>query len=104
RQQALILRVNSAKAHSFVSVLEPHGEYNGPAEFTTSSSSSIRNLRRFHANGADLIQITSTAGDEHYLGLSYDPRPDVDHAVIVDGRTFEWSGYYALFDKQGERQ
>jgi hypothetical protein len=104
REQALILRAKDAGTHSFISVLEPHGEYNGPAELTTNSSGNIRSLQRFHQDGADVIRITTQAGDEHFLGLSFDPRGDVAHEVNVDGRLFEWQGYYGLFDERGDRK
>jgi hypothetical protein len=104
REQALILRAKDANTHTFVSVLEPHGEYNGPAELTRQSSSSIRGLKRFHEGGADLIRITTQAGDEHFLGLSYDPRSKESHKVTVGDRTFAWQGYYGLFDEHGERK
>jgi hypothetical protein len=104
REQALILRAKDANTHTFVSVLEPHGEYNGPAELTRQSSGSIRGLKRFHEGGADLIRITTQAGDEHFLGLSYDPRPKESHKVTVGDRTFAWQGYYGLFDEHGERK
>ena len=104
REQALLLRASKRKTQTFVSLLEPHGEYNGPAELTTNSSGSVRDLRRWHENGADMIKITTQAGDEHFFGLSYDPRADVVHKVNVDGRLFEWHGYYGLFDAHGGRQ
>jgi hypothetical protein len=104
REQALILRVKDVNAHTFVSVLEPHGEYNGPAELTTQSNSSITSLRRFHGGGADVIRITTDSGAEHFLALSYDPRADESHKVTVGDRTFVWQGYYGLFDEQGERK
>jgi hypothetical protein len=103
REQALILRARDADTHTFVSVLEPHGEYNGPAEFTTQSYGSIKSLRRFHADGADVIRITTDGGTEHFLALSYDPRADETHEVTVGERTFVWQGYYGLFDAHGER-
>ena len=37
----LIQRVREAGTQVFVSVLEPHGEYNGSREFTTASASSV---------------------------------------------------------------
>ena len=103
REQALILRAKDAKTYSFVSVLEPHGEYNGPEEFTTRSYGSVTRLERFHEDGADVIRIVTRNGAEHFLGLSYDPRNDVAHSVNVGDRTYEWNGYYAVFN-QGNKQ
>lgn len=97
--QALILRVPRAEEGTFVAVLEPHGEYNGSAEYTVRSRSSITTLERFSADGADLIHIAASNGNERWLGLSHDPRPGQRHAVTVGGRTFEWDGFYGLFDE-----
>lgn len=101
RQQALVLRAKDAGSHTFVSVLEPHGEYNGPAEYTTQSSGSVTGLQRFEMGGSDVIRIETTGGT-HYLALSYDPDADETHEVNADGRTFTWRGYYGLFDAGGE--
>lgn len=103
-QQALVLRVSDARAQTFVSVLEPHGEYNGPAEYTIGSRSSIAELQRFQVKGADIIRITTTEGGRHYLALSYDPKPDVSHKVSADGRKFTWRGYYGVFDQNGAKR
>ncbi len=103
-EQALVLRVNEAQGQTFVSVLEPHGEYNGPAEYTIGSRSSIVDLQRFHVEGADIIRITTTAGGQHYLALSYEPKADVSHKVSADGRDFAWRGYYGLFDENGVKR
>jgi len=104
REQALIQRASGGGTHTFVSVLEAHGEYNGPAERTRQSSGSISGLNRFHEGGADLIRITTQAGDEHFLGLSYDPRPNESHKVTVGDRRFAWQGYYGQFNEHGERE
>lgn len=104
REQALILRVKDASSYTLVSVLEPHGEYNGPAELTTQSSGSIQNLKRFHGDSADVIRITTNTGAEHFIALSYDSRADELHKLSVGDRTFSWRGYYGLFDEHGERQ
>lgn len=98
REQAVILRVKQAKTYSFLSLLEPHGEYSGSEEFTIRSSGIVSNLERFSENGADVILIQTKNGNEIVLGLSYDPRPDVQHSVKVGKRVFEWMGYYSLFD------
>ncbi len=102
--QALVLRVKDARAQTFVSVLEPHGEYNGSAEYTIGGRSNIAELQRFQAGRADVIRITTTDGSRHYLALSYDTRTDAIHKVAADGRDFEWRGYYGVFDQNGARR
>lgn len=100
REQAVILRVPQAEAATFVTVLEPHGEYNGPEEYTVQSRSRIRTLERFSTGGADLVHIVASNGNERWLALSHDPRPDRRHSVSTGGRTFEWHGFYGLFGEE----
>ena len=101
KQQALMLRVRDRKSTAFVSLLEPHGEYNGPNEFTIASEGRIKALERYNQNGADVIRMITRDGKSLYLGLSYDARGDVEHEVVVSGRNFTWKGFYSLFDSQG---
>ena len=42
RERAIIFRVRGAEAHTFISVLEPHGEYDGTEEFTVGSRDRLR--------------------------------------------------------------
>jgi hypothetical protein len=100
REQALILRVPEAEASTFVSVLEPHGEYNGAEEYTVRSQSAIASLEHFSESASDLIHITTGNGDERWFALSWDPRPDQRHSLTARGRTFEWNGYYRLFGEE----
>ena len=100
REQAVILRMPRAKAATFVSVLEPHGEYNGPEEYTVQSRSRITALERFSAGGADLIHIVASNGNERWLALSHDPRTGRQHVAAAGGRTFEWDGFYGLFGEE----
>lgn len=101
REQALILRARDTKTYSFVSLLEPHGEYNGPEEFTVASKGQIQDLKRHHTDGADVISISTSTGKRMYLALSYDARADQHHTVRVGDREFSWQGFYSLFDGQG---
>ncbi len=98
---ALILRSNGTANHSFVSVLEPHGEYNGSEEFTVDSAGRIDSLQRYTANGTDLIRLQTSEGNEFYLGLSYDADTSKEHSVTVGERIFRWKGFYGLFPNGG---
>ena len=100
REQAVILRAPRVEATTFVSVLEPHGEYNGPEEYTVQSQSRIRTLRRFNTGAAELIHIVARNGNGRWLALSHDPQPDRRHTVSAAGRTFAWDGYYGLFNEE----
>ena len=92
REQGLILRVPNARNHTFVSVLEPHGEYNGSREFTTSSASAISGIQRLPAGNSEIIQIQLKGGESISIGIALDGNDEQIHSVELGGRTFQWQG------------
>ena len=104
-EPALIMRIPGAETGAFVSVLEPHGEYNGPEEFTIRSRGSITSLKRYNENDAELIYIAADNGKERLLTLSHGDRADVAHTHTVNfgKRKLTWSGHYGIFDGKGKR-
>ena len=60
----------------FVSVIEPHGEYNPTAEFTVNSQSHVVDVT-YHDEGEEtLIIIETKSGEFVGLALSEDTRTD----------------------------
>lgn len=97
---AVIQRVNKARDHTFVSILETHGEYNPVQEYTTDSHTQIAAMS-LHSNGdIDLIQFETTAGDNWSLAIAYDQNAQAEHRIEVKGIGFEWQGRYKLFRGQ----
>lgn len=101
REQAVILRMQSAGDSTFVSTLEVHGEYDAAEESTIGSEGSIAAIERFGDGDNELVKIVNRQRGERYLALSYDPNDDLEHALRVAGREFVWSGFYGLFDQNG---
>jgi len=99
REPMLIQRVAGQAAATFVSVLEPHGEYNGSAEYTLAPSSRIVSLERTAAPDAEVVSIGLASGRAMVLALARDPAPEARHRAEVGGRTLEWTGPYARFDR-----
>ena len=97
RESAVIQRVENSK-HTFVSILESHGEYNGTQEFTLDPYSSIAELQLVAQGELDFVRFKTAYGDEWALGISYQPDESVGHSVSFQGREFEWQGYYKLFE------
>jgi len=104
RESALIVRVPKAKTHTFVALLEPHGEYNGTKEFTLRSNSQIKALQRMSQNGLDLITVSKRDGSQWSVAISYNPDSSMQHQLLSRGREYTWQGYYRLFDLNGEHQ
>ena len=97
RERAMIFRVRGADDHSFISVLEPHGEYNGTEEFTVDSRGRISEIRHHRAGQADALSFRSLSGAGHTLTFSYDPDNDAAHSMDVGDNTYSWNGYFGLF-------
>ena len=97
REQAMIFRVRGADDHSFVSVLESHGEYDGTEEFTVDSRGKIAEIRHHRAGQADALSFRSLSGAGRTLTFSYDPDNDAAHSMDVGDNTYSWNGYFGLF-------
>jgi hypothetical protein len=97
REQGIVLRVKGASNYTFVSLLVPHGEYNGSREFTTASTSRIKSLQRSHDQGLDLVGITTLEGKSVVLGLSYQNDQSQVHQALFENKPYEWSGFFGLF-------
>ena len=98
REQALVQRVGEAGTQVFVSVLEPHGEYNGSREFTTASASSVAGIERAAQGGMELVRITRRGGAAITVALSFEPDPAAKQTIGLGGEKREWSGFFKLFD------
>ena len=99
-EQALILRVKDATDHTFTTVLEPHGEYNGSREFTTASASSVIGLERFNDGDAEAIRVSNKSGSAAVLGLSWDADNSKTHSVKTADSSLDWKGFYRLFEDE----
>ncbi|MBP7336124.1 heparinase II/III family protein [Niveispirillum sp.] len=100
REPILIQRLDNATAASFVGVLEPHGEYNGAAEYTLRGRSRIADLSHVTGPGGDVVTLTLATGARLRLAISDNPAADAGHEVVVDGAPVRWQGPFARFDLQ----
>ncbi len=99
REPALLQRVDGQRAVTFYSVLEPHGEYNGTAEYVHGADSRIRNLRHVRGEGADVLELELASGARIALGIADDTGNEDRHEVQVDGHRYRWTGSHARMDR-----
>lgn len=95
-ESSLIHRVESAQDHTFVAVLETHGEYNGTAEYTNNAKSSVVSLAANTTDELDLVTIELTDGVSYSLAIAYDGEQGSPHKITHNGQTLEWFGHHAL--------
>ena len=73
KESAVILRVQANGDYTFTSLLEPHGEYNGPREYTTASTTSLAGLERKVSDGREVVRISTTGGE--LFGITFSNLP-----------------------------
>ncbi len=104
REPAFILRSSTDDGVSYVSVIEPHGEYNPTVEYTRESHSQIKSVRHYE-NGADeFVLIETKSGALIGLGISEDDDPDLEHSVQAGEREMRWAGPHHLFHSNIHKQ
>ncbi|MDP3746471.1 MAG: alginate lyase family protein [Phenylobacterium sp.] len=103
REPVLIQRVDGAADVTFVGVLEPHGRHDGAAETTVGSRSRIGALRHVRGEGAEAVVIEMLGGATTILALADDPAADLQHRLVVDGRTLRWRGHFGRFDASTQK-
>ncbi len=93
-----MLRQKEASNHTFVTVVEPHGEYNLNNEYTLGYASNIDVLKlEFDNDSYSAVSIKMKSGTT-YLLLVCNNNIDktASHSLNVNGKTFSWKGAYKL--------
>lgn len=98
REPALIQRVDGASDATFVSLLEPHGEYDASSEAVVASSARVTALEHRREGAADLILVTLIDGRRFAVAVADDVAAGTKHSVTVDGRPLAWTGPVGRFD------
>lgn len=93
-EPGLIIRQQGAADHTFVSVLEPHGEFNAKDEYTRQSATQIRSLKLERRGNELLVLIETKAGERRVLGLSRELSAETAHSLELDSEQINWKGPY----------
>lgn len=96
QQQVLIRRVEKAKQASFVSVLEPHGKYDGSLETTSGAYSNVKSVKHVSENGKDVVVVNLKDGSSVVVALSYNANSEQVHTVNVGEEAIEWKGFSSV--------
>lgn len=81
----------------FVSVLEPHGEFNAKDEYTTQASSQIKSLRLQEQDGVKIIWVETVNGDLRAFTLATNPAVKSKHNIKTQSGKLNWVGPYHYF-------
>lgn len=105
REPLVIQRAAGSDSATFVSILEPHGLYDGAAEQTIDSDSQIASLKHYRTGTNDIAVIETLSGTKVALAISWDDNPATTHSAAAGGHDIEWQGYAAriLLDNGEDR-
>lgn len=99
-EPGFMLRAKTNDGVSFVSVIEPHGEYNPTVEYTLGSHSRIKSVSHVEEGANEFIQIITKDGQTIGLGLAGDTAPSKRHSMDVNGQAVSWTGPHMLFHSE----
>lgn len=98
-ENAFILRIPSARKTAFVSVFEPHGEYNPVTEFTSAARSQLSVLTHQQQNGIDLLKVEFKNGLKLLLLLNNGSvSGSQENKVSLEGIEYSFRGHFRLVD------
>ena len=96
RENGFIFRANKAKNYTFISVLEPHGEYNPALEYTTNSHSLIKSLAHSNQNGINLVEIITKNNKKWLFAVNLAADKNTTSEIMYEGQKLSWNGNYYL--------
>ena len=98
-ENAFISRVNKTKKHSFVSVFEPHGEYNPSKEFTIDATSKLQALQHQKVGGLDIVSFSFDENVNYLLAFNSQEKDKTKrNKFSFNGKSFEFTGHFKLFE------
>ncbi len=99
-ENAFISRKTHVKNHTFVNVLEPHGEYNPSKEFTIDATSKLQRLAHTKDKNIELVAL-SFLDDKHYL-LAYNSAQNINtnqlNKFSFNGSKYQFNGRFTFFE------
>lgn len=97
REPALIWRVSTAEDLTFVSVLEPHGEYDAARETTVGSQSAISAVEHERDDQSHIVHVRKRDGTHWSFAFAEHSEPDQEHQLFSGDDRYEWRGYFKVF-------
>ena len=107
-ENSFIQRVKKSKQHRFVSVLEPHGEYNPSAEYTLNANSNLRAMTYDRQDDISVIGFSLVASGEKthefVLAISHkqtsleNNNNSTANSFSYDRKPYSFNGRYQLLE------
>ena len=94
QQQAFIHRVNATN-HTFINVIEPHGEYNPSKEYTLGATSNVAELNHYQQAELAALTIRFTDGQQYLLAMNHSNNvvtEQTQSVITVNGAQYPFKG------------
>lgn len=97
-EHGFVRRVKDKTQHSFVSILEPHGEYNPSKEYTLEATSKVTGLAYTQVNNITLIQV-DIAGKSYLIAINKTNKTnnDIHQSFDYQQQSYALSGRLAVY-------
>lgn len=96
REPAIILRTPRTRAATIVTVIEPHGEYNGTDEYTLASHSQIARVEHVAGDAADVVHLHLKSGEVITVGLAGTAGKQDTQTLQTENGAVNWTGPYGV--------
>jgi hypothetical protein len=99
-QPSFIVRQPESKSHFFVSVIEPHGDFNPVSELVESPQSCVSKLQLVYSDtDVAIVDCAFKNGNQYRLCLALNNDPNKEHLVTIGVEQVNWKGNYKLSKK-----
>jgi hypothetical protein len=94
--RSIIIRNNNVGNFTFASIIEPHGVYNEPFEYTLDAFSLFERIETLQSNDEACIVLLTERCGRQWVFATANNTPDntVRHSHTVGGQRLEWTGNF----------
>jgi len=96
-ETGILVRQNHTAGHTFIAVLESHGDYDPGNEIVQNAAGSVKNIVLLSSGKEhSLVKITLTDGTSRMLAVSHKPDAGKHHTIDLGSQQISWKGNYRL--------
>ncbi|MFD2164818.1 heparinase II/III family protein [Thalassotalea euphylliae] len=99
-ESAFIYRKKASKNHKFVSVLEPHGQYNPAKEFTLSAQSNVKSLKYKVVDTIDIVELVLKNNSRYLLAINN--ATDKSGTFTYDNKNYSFDGRMTIIQIENQ--
>jgi hypothetical protein len=99
-EKGIIVRQKKSAVHTFLSVMEAHGDYRPSDETVSQSSGSVKNIEILASEtDCSLIKVTMSDERSFRLAVAHQAGSERDYAVSTKEGEIRWKGNYKLINE-----